>query len=353
MRIANVRFALIWPLALSLCAACGSREKPGDTQAGVSSASLDLIQPPPCVGDCLYFVAGDGKTQGQDVDDLGAAAHFQDPCPVATDNKGILYVADLLGIRRVEAATGAVTSLYIKRDPGPVTALAYDGDSKLYFNEPIDLQISVVDFKDLKNIHVSAFATFLVGGLAFGPLNHLYGTSGDHVVQFQPPSNVPMTFVGSDIQGYKDGVGVDAQFHTPLGIAWDHQQTLYVADHGNHVIRKIDIPTAQVTTLAGTPGVSGMADGIGSAARFGDLFGSQIAIDQSGMIFVTDGSTIRRVDPTTAQVSTPIGVAGTSAISFGRLPATLKSPRGVAALGTGLVAIADGAGIVSIARLLP
>src|SRR3989304_3649608 len=63
--------------------------------------------------------------------------------------------------------------------------------------------------------------------------------------------------------GTSDGTGTFARFNFPRGIAV-YGDTLYVADKSNHTIRKIDIPTKSVSTIAGYPGRRGVNDGVGS-----------------------------------------------------------------------------------------
>ncbi|GBG29733.1 Wnt inhibitory factor 1 [Hondaea fermentalgiana] len=61
--------------------------------------------------------------------------------------------------------------------------------------------------------------------------------------------------------GHVDGPAADARFNEPTGIAIDKDRNVYVADSGNHVIRRIDGTTREVTTLAGIPGTPGSTDG--------------------------------------------------------------------------------------------
>ena len=60
-----------------------------------------------------------------------------------------------------------------------------------------------------------------------------------------------------------DGLGTDARFKDPKGVAVDSSGNVYVADYGNHIIRKID-SNGNVTTLAGQAGVTGSNDGQGA-----------------------------------------------------------------------------------------
>ncbi|MBK0027575.1 gluconolaconase [Stenotrophomonas sp. S48] len=104
-------------------------------------------------------------------------------------------------------------------------------------------------------------------------------------------------------EGRVDGPALQASFHTPSGIAADAQGNLYVADTGNHAIRRISAD-GQVTTLAG--GEQGYADGPAAQARFDGPMG--IAVDAQGQVFVADTWNDRiRVIGTDGQVRTLAG----------------------------------------------
>ena len=68
-------------------------------------------------------------------------------------------------------------------------------------------------------------------------------------------------------QGSADGTGSDARFGGPAGAAVDSSGNVYVTDYFNHTIRKVT-PGGVVTTFAGSAGNFGSADGTGSDARF-------------------------------------------------------------------------------------
>lgn len=117
------------------------------------------------------------------------------------------------------------------------------------------------------------------------------------------------TFVGkAGTAGYVDAYGARARFDMPKGITSDGIY-LYVADLNNHVIRKIDIATAKVITLAGLAGKSGSSDGKGSAARFNRPYG--LTTDGT-YLYVTDSNNhcIRQIEIESGSVTTLAGMPG-------------------------------------------
>ena len=117
------------------------------------------------------------------------------------------------------------------------------------------------------------------------------------------------TLAGSGQVGGADGVGDAAQFCSPAGIAISPDgSALFVADHDNQKIRRVEVATGAVTTLAGS-GEDGDADGVGVAARFCYPRGIAISPDGSAL-FVADSSNhkIRRVEVATGAVTTLAGV---------------------------------------------
>jgi DNA-binding beta-propeller fold protein YncE len=81
------------------------------------------------------------------------------------------------------------------------------------------------------------------------------------------PQGKVFTLAGSGGQGFADGVGVAAKFDRPEAVAVDMARNVYVADTGNHCIRRI-APDGTVTTFAGLCTVPGFRDGPPDAARF-------------------------------------------------------------------------------------
>jgi len=112
------------------------------------------------------------------------------------------------------------------------------------------------------------------------------------------------TLAGSGVAGYANGQGTDAMFdfssqswYRSKGIAVDDNFNIYVADVGNHCIRKIDT-SGNVTTLAGNPQAGeGYADGKGSAARFSIPY--DVDVDEKGNVYSVDPGNwdIRKISP--------------------------------------------------------
>jgi sugar lactone lactonase YvrE len=174
-------------------------------------------------------------------------------------------------------------------------------------------------------------------GVALDTAGNVYvADANNHTIRKVTAAGVVTTLAGTaGLSGSTDGTGAAAHFSFPSGVAIDSAGSLYVADFGNHTIRKVTADGV-VTTLAGTAGLSGSADGTGAAARFNGPDG--VSVDGAGHIYVADvfNSTIRKVTPT-GTTSTVAGVAGMGAIVLGATP-RFASPSGLAIAGDSIVA---------------
>ena len=86
--------------------------------------------------------------------------------------------------------------------------------------------------------------------------------------------------------GYADGGKDEAKFNSPQGIAIDSEGNVFIADRGNHCIRKIDIHTNIVTTVAGIPNTPGYKDGDPLDAQFQDPWG--LCFDKDDILYIAD-----------------------------------------------------------------
>ena len=143
------------------------------------------------------------------------------------------------------------------------------------------------------------------------------------------------TLAGSLTSGSTDGAGSAAGFWNPKGITTDGRN-LYVADGTNFTIRKVGIAFANVTTIAGSAGNSGSADGTGPGARFSSLAG--MTSDGTNLYVVDAGNnTIRKVVIATGAVTTLCGSASNAGSADGTgAAARFNSPQGLTTDGANL-----------------
>jgi cephalosporin-C deacetylase-like acetyl esterase/sugar lactone lactonase YvrE len=232
----------------------------------------------------------------------GSITGLQFPAGIARDVSGNLYVADVFSntILKITPAGVAATLAGLAG-----TAGAQDGTgSGALFNQP--------------------------GGVAVDAADNVYvADSGNATIRRVTPGGAVTTIAGSAAaRGNHDGLGSAASFNSPGGIAIDAAGVLYVADTLNATVRKI-AADGTVSTLAGSAGNRGDADGAGSAARFN--YPSGIATD-SQQIYVADtyNATIRRIT-LDGVVTTVAGSAGITGGNDGTgMYALFNQPAGVA-----------------------
>lgn len=181
-------------------------------------------------------LAGNGTSGSQN--GTGTAASFNQPVGLVADASGNLFVADYINnlIRKITPA-GVVTTFAGSGSP----ALTDGTGTAASFNGPFAL-------------------AFDAGG------NLIVADYLNHAVRKITPSGVVTTIAGNGTAGYVDATGAAARFNRPAGLAIDASNNIFICDAQNNRIRKITA-TGVVTTIAGS-GNSGAAEGIGTAAEF-------------------------------------------------------------------------------------
>ncbi len=238
-----------------------------------------------------------------------AGSGFNQPSGIATDAGGNSYVADRQNHRIRKIAPDGTTSTFAGTG---VAGFADGTGAAAQFDQPVGVVISSTG---------TLFVT----------------DSGNHRIRSIDPAGVVGTYSGLGTPGFTDGIATAARFQNPAGLAIDNGGILYVADSGNHRIRKVALD-GSVSTLAGT-GTSGSVNG--AAAEFNTPVG--IARDSAGFVYVTESSShaIRKISadgftslfagsPTTADFVNATGAA-----------ARFSSPTGLAVGVNGLLYLAD------------
>ena len=313
----------------------------------------------------LAGYAGRGSADG-----AGTASQFNNPGNVALDSAGNLYVADTDNdtIRKITPAGVAST---LAGSPG-ISGSADGAGSSARFNQPLGVAVdtagnvyvadtgnhtirkmtpagtnwSVSTLAGMAGVSGSANGTgagarfYEPEGVAVDGSGNVYvADTWNHTIRVVGSSGAVITLAGlAGTSGSSDGVASGARFYEPQGVAVDGMGNIYVADTANQTIRKVT-SGGSVTTVAGSVGNYGSADGTGTNAQFYQP--AALAADSSGNVYVADyfNSTVRMVTPT-GVVSTLAGLAGSYGSADGtNSAARFRGPQGVAVIGTSSVSV--------------
>ena len=275
-------------------------------------------------------IAGVVSTFAGAVDRYGSAdgpaaqARFHSPNGVAIDSADNVYVADRNNstIRKI-TPQGIVTTLAGKAG---VSGNIDGPGSDARFSMPMSIAIDRSG-----NLYVADALNRSVRKVTATGLTSTIAGADDNICAMDGPAEL-------------------ARFTYPHGIAVDRSGVVYVSDPISQIIRKIS-PSGLVTTLAGSPGVSGGNDGVGSAARFS--FPHGLATDAAGNVFVADAgnSKVRRITPS-GLVSTIAGGTDdyflSEAVDGPGANGRFAGPIGITGVASGEVFVADGSAIRGI-----
>tara|TARA_B100000609_G_C17212935_1_gene434849 strand:+ start:596 stop:2665 length:2070 start_codon:yes stop_codon:yes gene_type:complete len=261
-------------------------------------------------GATVSTLAGDSSSGYNDA--TGSSARFDEPGSVAKDAAGNLYIADTNN-HRIRKVTPT----------GIVTTVAGDGSAGF-----ADSTLASSSFNSPRGIVASADGNTL----------YVSDTGNHRIRKIDIQDNSVTTIAGSGTAGFTDATGVVAQFDQPHGIGMDNAGNLYIADTNNHRIRKIT-PAGVVTTFAGIA-TAGHNDATGAAAQFNQPWG--LAVDGSGNVYVADTGNHRIRKITSAGVVTTVAGIATAGFSDGRVSvARLDTPTGLAVDAAGALYITD------------
>ena len=161
--------------------------------------------------------------------------------------------------------------------------------------------------------------------------NVIFVDGGNHRVRKITPQGIISTIAGDGTQGFggDNGQAVNANLNSPFGLALDSAGNLYIADEGNHRIRKVT-PQGIISTVAGNGSFSSNVVGDGGAATQAELNQPKaIAVDTNGNLYIGDAQLgrIRKVTASTGIITTIAGAgsSGSTAEGAAALAANLGS----------------------------
>jgi hypothetical protein len=308
------------------------------------------------------------------------AADFANPFAVAVGPTGTIYIADTFNdvIDAVNPSTGVVT--VIAGTPG-TTGPASSG--MLFDPRGLALDGNQLFIADRDNNAVEEL-NLTTGSLTTVAGNGTYGDAGDGgaatSAELASPSAVAVNSVGNELfiadtfndairevnlatgiittvagtlgtSGYSGdgGPATAAKLFDPTGVVLDNAANIYISDSDNEVVREVHASTGVITTIAGTPQVSGYS-GDGGQATSAKLFtpwGLALNSAQTELYIADrDNNAIRVVNLTAGVISTLAGTGSFGSAGDGgpATAATLSSPRSLAVDAAGDVFIADALG---------
>lgn len=272
--------------------------------------------------------SGDVGTAG--ATGLASDALLYTPSGVVLDTKGNLYIADTANnvVRKVTPAQSATVGGTITTVVGVngYTGNSWNGDGGS-----------------------AALASMLhPSSMVYDSAGDLYiADTGNNVIRkVTAADGIIHTVAGTTARGYNgdNGPAVKATLTAPVGIALDASGNLYIADTGNHVIRKVAISSGTITTVVGngTPGYAGDGAKVSFATQLNNPKG--VAVDAAGNIYISDTNNSRiRVVSTNGTINTIAGTGGFSWTGDGgpATSATLNFPSQISMDAKGNIYVAD------------
>jgi alpha-tubulin suppressor-like RCC1 family protein/sugar lactone lactonase YvrE len=285
-------------------------------------------------------LAGSNGTLGSTDSSTGASARFSAPSGAVVDSSGNIFVSDTTNgtVRKITSAGAVTTFAGTAGSQGSANGtgagamfhrpvgMARDASNNLFVADPVAHTIRKITTGGVvttfagyaavvgANDNTGSLASFSSpsGVVADGSGNLFVSDTGNHTIRRVTPAGAVTTFAGSSgVSGSTDAAGALARFSGPTGLAIDGSGNIYVADTGNHTIRKIDT-AGNVTTVAGLAGSAGSTNATGTSARFKSP--AALAVTSAGTLYVADTGnyTIRKIVLSSGAVTTLAGAAGTS-----------------------------------------
>lgn len=312
----------------------------------------------------LSTFAGTSGSPGT-ADGSGAAAGFFGPMGLGAGPNGSLLLADSSN-HLIRQISGSAVSRYagllgytpaVDGERSSVRladpyALAQDGAGNAYLVDPSDHALRKIDPQGRSAVLAGLPGSFgfqdgqgsaarfrSPSGVAVGSDGLVYvADTGNQAIRRVAPDGTVSTLAGGQ-RGSMDGSGLNAQFNEPYGVAVTADGSLYVADFGNHLLRRVT-SVGEVSSVAGSAGQGGFVDGRGSSARLRSPI--DVAVGSDGTVFVLDRSNhaVRKLD-TAGMLSTLAGNGSAGYADGSGSAARFKFPTGLTLDSAGALWVAD------------
>ena len=295
-------------------------------------------------GNTITTIAGTGTPGFSGDDSTATNAKLNSPAAIFVDSTGLIYVADTGNhcVRRISATGG-------------ISTIAGIPETKGFFGDGSTATLAQLN---------APAGVFVESGVIF------IADTGNHRIRRINNSNIITTIAGDGTFGFfgDDSTATKAKLYSPASVFVGPNRDLYIADTGNHRIRKVSAAATLISPVAGTgkPGYSGDGD-IPTNAQL--AFPKATTVDSLGTMLIVDqfNQRVRRVNPrgniTTIMVNGTFGFSGDNGPST---HASIASPSFVARDPSGNIYLADSgnhlirkivpvdaAGLVGASRISP